>query len=137
MQRFIYHWQANQQLRYLLIGAWNTAAGYFIFALLYLLLTHLINYIAIALIAHVIAVTQSFITQRIFVFKSRGNGLAEYCRFHVAHLLTLGLGIALLSAIVEIFGISPLIAQAIITAIVVIFSYFIHRHFTFRGTKNA
>lgn len=92
---------------------------------------------AIALMAHIVAVTQSFITQRIFVFRSRGNSLAEYLRFHAAHLVTLGIGLTLLSAVVEIFGISPLLAQAITTVITVLISYFVHQHFTFRRAKNV
>lgn len=137
MQLLVRYWQAHQQLRYLLIGALNTAVGYAIFATLYLLLQHSFNYMAIALMTHIIAATQSFITQRIFVFRSRGNSLAEYLRFHAAHLVTLVLGLTLLSAVVEVFGISPLVAQAITTVITVLANYFIHQHFTFRRAKNV
>lgn len=137
MHRFIDLWHRHQHLRYLLTGAWNTAAGYAIFALLYYLLAARVNYMLIAVAAHIIAVTQSFVTQRLLVFRSRKNWLGEYGRFHVAHLFTLGLGLVLLSALVEAFEISPLLAQAIVTAAIVMISYFVHQHFTFRAAKDV
>lgn len=137
MQRLIDRWHRHQQLRYLLTGAWNTAAGYAIFVVLYFLLAPKVNYMAIAVAAHMVAVTQSFITQRLLVFRSRKNWLAEYGRFHIAHLFTLGLGLVLLSVLVEALEISPLLAQAIVTAAVVMISYVVHQHFTFRAAKDV
>lgn len=137
MQRLIKHWHRHQQLRYLLTGAWNTAAGYAIFALLYLLLGSWLNYLVVAVVAHLAAVTQSFVTQRRLVFRSKGNWPAEYFRFHLAHLTTLGIGLGLLSILVEAFDMSPLTAQAIITAMIVLISYFVHQHFTFRRAKDV
>ena len=137
MQRLLKHWHSHQQLRYLLTGAWNTAAGYAIFALLYLLLGSWLNYLLVAVVAHVAAVTQSFVTQRRLVFRSKGNWSAEYFRFHLAHLTTLVIGLGLLSTLVEDFAMSPLTAQAIITAIIVLISYFVHQHFTFRRAKDV
>lgn len=137
MQRLVRHWQAHQQLRYLLVGAWNTAVGYLIFAVLYLLFGSWVNYITIAVVAHIAAVTQSYITQRLLVFRSRRNWIAEYSRFHLTHLITLVLGLALLSAIVEAIGVSPLFAQAIVAIAIVMVNYFVHQHFTFRATRDV
>ena len=129
-------WRDNRQLRYLVVGAWNTAAGYCIFALLYLAVGKSVDYMVIAVVSHILAVTQSFVMQRRVVFRSQANAWAEYLRFHVAHQGSLGLGLILLPIFVEVAGLSPLFAQAIATAIVVIASYFVHRHFTFRKAEN-
>jgi len=129
-------WRDSRQLRYLVVGAWNTVAGYGIFALLYLAVGERIDYMVIAVVSHILAVTQSFVMQRRIVFRSQSNAWAEYLRFHIAHLGSLGLGLILLPLFVEVTGLDPLIAQAIATAIVVFASYFVHRHFTFRKIGN-
>lgn len=129
-------WQENSKFRYLLIGAWNTLAGYAIFAGLYFLIGTSIGYLATAALSHVLAVTQSFAAQRNLVFRSQGNGWAEYVRFHIAHLGSLMLGLTLLPLQVELLGIAPLIAQALVTALIVILSYFVHQHFTFRTSSD-
>lgn len=130
-------WHKSLKFRYLAIGAWNTLAGYAIFAGLYLALSKYIGYIVIAVLSHMIAVTQSFTTQRWIVFRSAGNIWAEYMRFHIAHLGSLAMGLVGLSLAVEILRIPPLIAQAMITALIVIASYFIHQYFTFRKAKDV
>ncbi|NJD25031.1 MAG: GtrA family protein [Betaproteobacteria bacterium] len=130
-------WRDNRQLRYLVVGVWNTAAGYCIFALFYLAVGKSVDYMAIAVLSHILAVTQSFFMQRRVVFRSQANVWAEYLRFHVAHLGSLGLGLILLTLFVEVAGLDPLLAQAIATAIVVFTSYFVHRHFTFRQANNG
>ncbi len=130
-------WQRSRQLRYLAIGAWNTLAGYAIFAVLYLVFSPHIGYMIIAAISHLFAVTQSFVTQRWIVFRSSGNWLAEYLRFHIAHLGSLAIGLSALPIMVEVFKTSPLIAQAVVTALIVVASYFVHQHFTFRKAKDV
>lgn len=130
-------WQRSRHLRYLAIGAWNTLAGYAIFAGLYLALSSYLGYMIIAAISHLLAVTQSFATQRWIVFRSSGHWLGEYFRFHIAHLGSLALGLALLPLLVEGFHMTPLIAQAIVTALIVVVSYFVHQHFTFRKATDV
>ncbi len=131
------HWHHNQQIRYLAIGAWNTAAGYGIFVGLYFALREHAGYIAIAMISHFLAVTQSFLTQRHLVFRSERCWHEEYIRFNLTHLGTLLVGLGSLSIMIEGFNTPPLIAQATITFVVVISSYFIHKHFTFQNSESA
>lgn len=125
-------WHESAKFRYLLIGLWNTLAGYAIFAGLYLLTGAWTGYMVTAALSHLLAVTQSFSTQRCLVFRSRGNWWAEYLRFHVAHLGSLMFGLGLLPVLVELFGLPPLLAQASITLLIVALSYFVHQRFTFR-----
>lgn len=130
-------WHANRKLRYLLIGAWNTLAGYGIFAVLYQIMGQDIGYMGVAVLCHVLAVTQSFATQRHIVFRSTGSGWAKYFRFHIAHLGSLAAGLGALPILVEFFNVRPLIAQGAITATLVVASYFVHQHFTFRESHDA
>lgn len=129
-------WRDSQKFRYLAIGLWNTLAGYAIFAGLYLIIGPQIGYMFTALISHVLAVIQSFLTQRHLVFRSQGNCWAEYLRFNLAHLGSLLIGLVLLTILVELIGFTPLIAQAQSTLLIVVMSYFVHQHFTFRTLPN-
>jgi putative flippase GtrA len=127
----------HKKFRYLVIGAWNTLAGYLIFAGLYMALGHYTGYMIIAVVSHLIAVTQSFLTQRHIVFRSAGKWTHEYLRFHLAHLGSLLIALVALPIMVEIFAIPPLIAQGILTALIALASYFVHQHFTFRKTEDV
>ncbi len=127
----------HQKLRYLAIGAWNTLAGYLIFVGLYFLLSPPTDYMIVAIISHILAVTHSFLTQRWIVFRSSASWKGEYLRFHIAHLGSLTIGLCLLPILIEIFFIPPPIAQGGITALIVVASYFVHQHFTFREPHDA
>lgn len=125
-------WRENRTLRYLLVGGWNTLFGYGIFAGLYLILNEDLSYLLIAVMSHFLAVTQSFITQRRFVFCSGQPWAGEYMRFHIAHLGSLLAGLIALRLLVETIGVPPLLAQAVATVLITVLSYFLHLHFTFR-----
>ena len=124
-------WRNSQKLRYLAIGAWNTFAGYLIFAGLYLVIGARIGYMLTALLSHVLAVIQSFVTQRQFVFRSQGVWWVEYTRFNITHSGSLLIGLMLLPVLIEMFDFQPLVAQAIATVLTVFLSYFLHKNFTF------
>lgn len=130
-------WTQNQKLRYLIIGGWNTIVGYTIFAGIYLLIGQHVSYMLIAVISHIAAVSQSYITQRWVVFRSTQHWRTEYLRFHIAHLGSLTMGLITLPLLIELFKVPPLIAQALITALTVVASYFVHRHFTFKQARDA
>jgi len=127
----------HRKLRYLAIGAWNTLAGYLIFVGLYFLLSPPTSYMIVAIFSHILAVTHSFLTQRWIVFRSSASWKAEYLRFHIAHIGSLTIGLCLLPLLIEIFFIPPPIAQGAITALIVVASYFVHQHFTFRESHDA
>lgn len=127
----------HQKFRYLAIGAWNTLAGYLIFAGLYLLFSPPTSYMIVAVISHLLSVTQSFFTQRWIVFRSSAHWLGEYLRFHIAHFGSLAAGLCALPLLIEVFAVPPLIAQGTITALIVVASYFVHQHFTFRKSHDA
>lgn len=125
-------WDKNTTSRYLIVGGWNTIFGYATFSILYLLLNEKLNYILVAIVSHIISVTQSFLTQRNIVFRSKNIWISEYIRFHVANIASLGLGLIILPILVETVKLTSLIAQALATFFIIIMSYFAHKHFTFK-----
>jgi len=122
----------GEKARFLLVGAYNTAFGYGVFALLYLLLGSTIHYLAIATASHFLSVANSFFMHRHLVFHDRGPVLAAFLRFNLATAATLAFGLTTMALLVEGGGLSPLLGQAIVLALTTVGSYLLHRHFTFR-----
>jgi len=124
--------QHSEKINYLLVGGWNTAVGYGAFVALYHLLGHQVHYLFILVLSNIISITNAYVGYKIFVFKTEGNYLREYARFYVVYGSAFLFNFVLLPLCVEIFRLSPVIAQAGLMFINVIFSYFGHKNFSFR-----
>lgn len=133
-------------MRYLAVGAFNTAFGYSCFALFTLLLTPLITYgyIAAILLANLFAITASFLGYKWFVFKTHGDYLKEWIRCLGVYTGSILFSTAALPLLVPVVKAhtgdahrAPYIAGAIVLVASVIFSFFGHRHFSFGGMKPA
>jgi putative flippase GtrA len=122
----------KQKVDYLLVGGWNTVFGYLTFLALYYLLSHRIHYLFLLVISNILSITNAYIGYKIFVFKTKGNYFREYLRFYVVYGSALALNLVLLPLCVEIFRLSPPLAQGILTFINVGFSYFGHKYFSFK-----
>ncbi|CAM2141471.1 GtrA family protein [Pararobbsia alpina] len=120
-----------KQARYLIVGAGNTAFGYGVTVGLYYLLVHRLHIVAISLIANVISITFSFVTYKVFVFRTHGKWLQEYLRAYVVYGFAALLSTALLWLLVNFAGIPMWIAQGVVILLVVILSYLGHNFFTF------
>jgi putative flippase GtrA len=127
----------QEKVNYLLVGGWNTIFGYLTFVALYYLLHQSIHYLILLIISNILSITNAYVGYKIFVFRTKGNYLKEYLRFYVVYGLALLLNLALLPLVVELLKINPVIAQAIIMFINVVFSYLGHKNFSFRlGDKR-
>lgn len=128
-------WSNSRKFRFLLLGAWNTLFGYGAFALGYLLASQWLPYIVIAVLAHAVAVSQSFLTHKFLVFHSSGPWPAEFLRFNITHLSTFVTGLAGLVTLVDGFGIHPLVAQGIVLTGTVVVGYIAHARFSFNRAQ--
>jgi len=126
----------NRGIRYLLVGGWNTMFGYGVFALLYFLLSVRIHYVIIAIISNIIAITMAYAGYKLFVFKTKGNYLSEYLKFHVVYGFSMILGLALLPLFVEFLKLNVYLAQAIATLACISVSFIGHRNFSFKKRAN-
>jgi putative flippase GtrA len=124
--------ETKQKLRFLLVGAWNTAFGYGLFAGLYLWLGQEIHYLIILLLAHAVSVTNAFLGHRYLVFRSQGPIVWEFMRFNLSYLGALLLGMAGMPFLIEVCGLYPLHAQAMLLVIGLIFSYIAHKYYSFK-----
>lgn len=122
----------SDKTRYLLAGAWNTAFGYGLGVGLYLLLSEHLHTTLIALIVNSLAITMSFISYKLFVFKTRGNWVGEYLKAWIVYGNIALLSIIFLWIFVDVMKINIWLSQAITIMSTVVISYFGHKKFTFK-----
>lgn len=121
-----------QLLRYLIIGGYNTVFGYLSFVLIIIICGDFLHYTVVTILNHFIALTNSFVTQRYFVFRSRNCWKKDFIRFQFAYLGLLPVGLMLLWFFHELIGLEILVAQAVALIFMVFASFLANRYFTFR-----
>lgn len=114
------------------MGGWNTMFGYGVGVALYDTLSPYLHILGIGAIANIIAISMSFLTYKLLVFKTVGHWLPEYLRSYVVYGGTALLGTLLLWLFVDGLKISIWIAQGLIIVSTVVISYIGHARFTFR-----
>lgn len=131
--------------RYLLIGGFNTIFGYCLFALLNWAFSGLgtYNYMYASVLSTLISISLAFLLYKWLVFRTKGNYLVEWVRFfgvYGASLLFTFSGLPILVTILrrnlQKPEHAPYIANAILTVIIVLFSFFGHKRISFRPSKT-
>ena len=131
LREFAGRLKEDQRARYLAAGAVNTLFGYLSSNALYYSLSSHLHILAIGAIASVINITFSFLTYKLYVFRTKGNWLREYLRCYVVY--GVGTVIALLAMwlLVDFLSVQFWLAQALVMAVIIVFSYFGHSRFSF------
>ncbi|HXB61735.1 MAG TPA: GtrA family protein [Acidobacteriaceae bacterium] len=155
LMRFARRVTGAQFVRYIVIGTWNTALGYGMFAYFTFLFSKrsVHGYIYASILSNAIGITVAFFGYKLFVFRTKGNYLKEYCRCVMVYGSAAIPGLFFLpivkNAIVfstpaayntfTIAGhvlylqkLAPYLAGATITACTVVYSFFGHRKFSFK-----
>lgn len=127
----------DRRLAFLLVGGFNTAFGFGLFTGFYLLLNdHRWGYMVALVIAQVIATVVAFVLYRTLVFRVRGNLRVDFLRFCSVYLVSFLINAAATPFCVEVLGLNPLLAQALVIAVTTLASYLGHSRFSFRRTKE-
>jgi putative flippase GtrA len=131
------HFQKNydsykQKLSYLIVGFFNLCFGYGSGLLLYHFLYPRIGIIAIGAIGNILSITFSFLTYKIFVFKTKGNWLIEYLRAYSVYGFIAIFGIFCLWFMVEIILLPFWLSQGFIIILGFLLTFFLHKNFTFK-----
>ena len=121
-----------QFLRYLAVGVWNTVFGMAVYAGLFHLLGHRVHYLVLLIPANILAITNSYVCYKLFVFNTKGNILREYFRCYVVYGGMMLAGAALMGALVEWIGLAPVVANCVCIAVTTVVSYLAHRNFSFK-----
>lgn len=128
----------EKKLRFLIAGGVNTLVGLSVYPALYFLLSPLgSGYIQVLFLAQIFCTTFSFISNKYFVFKTKGNIKKEYAKFFTFYAIYLALNLICLPIMVEGFRMQPVIAQTIFSIIIIVSSYFWHNFITFKQTRES
>lgn len=125
----------SKSASYLLVGVWNTIFAFVIGVSIYALLSDQLHTVLIGIICNVICISMSFMTYKLFVFKTSGNWVSEYGRSYLVYGATAFLGTALLWFMVDYLNFNIWYVQAFIILITVFISFLGHNFFTFRSRK--
>ena len=125
----------DRRVAFLIVGVINTVVGFTWFAIFELTIGRLWGYMATLLFAHVASVLCAFILYRRFVFRVRGHVWLDLARFESIYLVSLGINAVLLPLLVELAGLVPIVAQALIVFVTTLVSYIGHSRFSFRRKK--
>ncbi|MDE3200068.1 MAG: GtrA family protein [Acidobacteriota bacterium] len=130
-----------QFIRYILVGGFNTIAGYGLFALLnWTFAGHsTYSYMYAAVLANLLAITIAFLGYKWFVFHTRGNYLIEWLRclgVYGSSMLIGLIGLPILVPFLRHYLHRPeqasYLAAAIMTPVTVVFSFLGHKNISFR-----
>ena len=131
--RILHKFFGNQKLRYLFWGGFNTLFGYLSSILIYEFLKKDINIVLIAIIGNFFAISMSFLTYKIFVFRTKGNWISEYLKSFTVYGIGSLFGVIIIYVGVDLMGIQFWQAQGFAILLVTLFSYLSHSRFTFRS----
>lgn len=118
-----------QKLRYLLVGGFNTAAVYILFAAA--VCWGKLSYQTAIILVYVIGVNVSIFTMRYYVFRSSGNLKREYVRAWSVYFVTMLINYAAMFVMVDVCAVNELAAQAVYTVCITILTYILHKYFSF------
>jgi putative flippase GtrA len=146
VRRLAGHIPPGQFLRYLAVGAWNTLFGYSTYALFTALLMPRVRfgYILASVFSSLLNITVAYLGYKFFVFKTEGNYLIEWLRCILVYGSGMLPGLILLPLLVEglhywfhLSRSAPYIAGAIVMGFGILYSFFGHKHFSFRVPSDA
>jgi putative flippase GtrA len=123
---------SSQKFRYLLAGAWNTLFGYLCGVSIYYIFGSELGIFIVAILSNILAISMSFLTHKLFVFKTKGNWIIEYMRAYCVYGLLAIVGIILLIIFVRWLEIQFWLAQGLVVFLSVVVSYLGHKKFTFK-----
>lgn len=122
----------SEKYRFLAVGAWNTVIGYLIFVAAHLAIGGRVHPTVTVVVAYCIALPQSFLTQRLLVFRSaQGPWPTQFFRFLASNSAIFVANLILLPLLISTTHIHPLVGQALFVAVSTIASYLIHKHYSF------
>jgi len=115
--------------RFIFVGILNTIVGYGA----YFILLHLNMYYMVALlISSVIGITHSFIWNKKWTFKSKGDVRKESFKFISVYGIAFLINLVTLAFFVEKLMLNPKIAQVFALGLVTMISFIGHKYWSFR-----
>lgn len=122
---------ANQKIKFLIVGGYNTSFSFALGNAMYYFLPF--HYTVIAILSYIISVLNSYTTYKLFVFKTKGNVLHEIIKANITYISTFFLSLSLMFLSITILKINKVLAFNIVSVVIVTITYFAHNFFTFKN----
>ena len=121
---------SKQFLKYVIVGLLGTGLD---FLILFLLVEHLhLFYLLAALISILIVFWISFSLNKYWTFsKKEGNYFRQMLKYLLAHSVGIGINLAILTILVEIFGFWYILAKVIATTAVLAWNFLVTKKWVF------
>ena len=127
----------SQEARYVVVGAYNTAVGLALYALLFGLLENRFHYLLLLTVNYVLGTLNGFLAYKFWVFRSSSGYFLEYVRFNAVHLAGIVINYIASPILVEFVRLTPFVAQGMIIAVLIVMSFVLHKRFTFRQRASS
>jgi putative flippase GtrA len=124
------------QVRYIFVGIINTLFGYIVGVGIFSLFDKHISIFIIGLLANLISITFSYITNRYLVFESEKEIMQEYLKYCTTYGITAIFGMTMLWILIDKIRINIWLAQAIIIILNMVFMYISNSKYIFDTKKT-
>jgi putative flippase GtrA len=124
-----------QWVRYLIAGGLSAVVYYGLFAAGWLAVSRWVPYLLIAVLANLATSIATYPVYRTLVFRWTGPVLAGFLRWYAVCVWALAFGLGGLWTLVEVAGLHPLLAQAIIIVAGPVINYQFGKLWAFRGRR--
>ncbi len=134
---------ADERVRFVIVGGFNTLFGYALFITFELTLGNLVGGWVGDLVSlyasYAIATVVAFVLHRHFTYRVSGTGnvIIDYLRFVSVYIVALLINTAALPLLVEFAHVPAILAQGMIVVVTTLVSYFGHKLFSFRRKPLA
>lgn len=125
----------SDKIRFFLVGGFNAAFSYVIFAIAFYLLNHQHYQVCVAL-QWIISSFVSFTNQKIFVFCTKGNWLKEYLKCCTTWVVSYICNALILELIVRFVTKNVYIGQIFSILLASVITYVLFKYFAFRHHKK-
>lgn len=123
---------APLQIRYIIVGIWNTFVGFGLFTF-FIFVLPISKYLLALTLATILAGLNSYLMQRTFVWQSSANVKAEFIKFFTVFIGQFLANLILLYVLVDHFNFHPLWTQYVLGAVLILLTYISHKHWTFKA----
>jgi putative flippase GtrA len=117
-----------QIIKFCVVGILNTIVGYGVF----FLLVNYMFYLQALFIAHIVGVTNSFIWNKYWIFKSKNLMVYEYVKFNLIYAIVFIANAIALFVCVDLIHADPRLAQLILLPVITVMSFFGQKLWTFK-----
>jgi putative flippase GtrA len=118
----------GQFLKFCLVGAVNTTIS---LAVYYILLKLDIHYLLASSIAYCAGLVNGYFFSSSYVFQQR-RSVKQASKFIFVNASSLVINLLLLYLLVDVFGVSKIVAQVFVTCFNVVYNFFLNKWWTFK-----